>query len=95
MSDYSKIVYEFYKKNKICTQCRKRKTNGKITLCDVCNSKMKLRNKKKRLEKIKNDKRERMINHCYKCGIEMTVQNTLCDKCYGEVVIPDYIKNRR
>lgn len=95
MSDYSKIAYEFYKNNKICTQCRKRKTSGRIVVCDICDARNKIRDKKKRLEKRKIVIRERSIKRCYKCGAEISRQNTLCDKCYERMVIPDFIKNRR
>lgn len=92
MSDYSRIAYEFYKNNKICTQCRKRKTSGRIIICDICDANNKLRNKKKQPENRKIVKRELSKKRCYRCGSEMTVQNTLCDKCYGEVVIPEYLR---
>ena len=90
MSDYSKIAYEFYKRNKICTQCKKRKTDGTRVTCDRCYKHNKTRN-----ERIKKEKQKKIKQtyFCYKCG-DCLNKNGLCDKCYEVVVIPDFIKNR-
>lgn len=92
MSEYRRLAYEFYKRNHICTQCRKRKTDGTRVTCDRCHSLNKMRNQKKREEKTKKEKPMRPLNTCYKCGEKVSSMNSLCDKCYGEVVIPEYLR---
>ena len=91
MSDYSRITYEFYKKNKICTQCRKRKTDGTMVTCKRCHELNVKRNERYKKEK---QKKIKPMYFCYKCGACLN-KNRLCDKCYEVVVIPEFIKNRR
>lgn len=96
MSDYSRIAYEFYKRNKICTQCHKQKTNGKRNVCDMCAKKNSIRWKRwnEKNAKIKICKPKKPMKICYKCGAEMSHQNTLCDKCYEKVVIPECFRRK-
>lgn len=92
MSDYSKIAYDFYKRNKICTWCGKRKTNGTRTICDRCSDLRK--NNREKYKKAKRNRYIQKISACYKCGSNLSSIKGLCDKCYGEVVIPEYLRGK-
>ena len=89
---------EFWKSLGLCTKCHKRKAeNG--SLCDKCRERIKNnRLKREKLAKIKERKERKIITkHCYKCGntLDKYIFKTLCDKCYEEVVIPEFLVNRR
>lgn len=89
MGRHNKVVYEYLKSHNICVTCG-RKTNGKHVRCDVCYEKY----NRKRLKKPIKEKIQVEKIYCSKCGENIVKHSGLCDKCYGEVVIPEYLRGK-
>lgn len=90
MSKHNRVVYQFLKRNHICVACGE-KTNGETVRCYKCNEKYN-RNHRRRTKELKI---QESLIYCNKCKKNVVKSNGLCDECYKEVVIPDFIKNRR
>ena len=87
MGKHNKVVYEYLKAHKICVSCG-RKTNGERIRCNLCSDKY---NRNAR-EKAKRIKIQESLIYCSKCNKNVVKYNGLCDECYEEVVIPEYIR---
>lgn len=91
--EYNKKQREVMKEEKKCILCNKKAIDKSNTFC----LEHYLDNKKN------NDERKQSINIndrknygiCYVCSAPVGKRGSMCDKCYGKVVIPDFIKNRR
>lgn len=77
---YYKNTYDKLKKEKICTQCRKRKAKEGKTMCKVCLGK-KIRYKER--YGIGGISRSERPNYglCYFCGKELNGEKNICIKC--------------
>ena len=89
MGKHNKVIYQYLKAHKICVSCG-RKTNGEKVRCDVCSEKYN-RNARIRAREIKI---QQLTIYCSKCGKNVVKSNGLCDECYGEVVIPEYLRGK-
>lgn len=87
MSRHNRVVYQFLKRNHICVACGE-KTNGETVRCYKCNQKYN-RNARRKTKELKIQ--ESKI-YCNKCKKNVVKSNGLCDKCYKEVVIPEYLR---
>lgn len=87
--------HEFWKSIGLCTECHKVKPIKGETLCVSCRERA--RSYKTKYEKKLKIKREMMRKGrtCYQCGELLNGRKGLCDKCYKEVVIPDYIRSKK
>jgi predicted amidophosphoribosyltransferase len=86
MSKHNKVVYEYLKSHNMCVTCG-RKTNGEHVRCEVCYEKYNRKRLKPFREKVQENK-----TYCSKCEKNTVKYSGLCDKCYGEVVIPEYLR---
>lgn len=89
MSKHNKVIYQYFKINRMCVTCG-RKTNGEKVRCDVCYEKY----NRKRLKPRKESKIKATTIYCNKCKKKVVKFNGLCDKCYEEVVIPNYLRGK-
>ena len=89
MGRHNKVVYQYLKSHNMCVTCG-RKTNGEHVRCDVCYEKY----NRKRLKKPIKEKIQVEKIYCSKCGENIVKYSGLCDKCYGEVVIPEYLRGK-
>lgn len=89
MSRHNKVVYQYLKAHNMCVTCGNR-TNGETVRCDVCSEKYN-RNARIRAREIKI---QQLTIYCSKCGKNAVKYNGLCDECYGEVVIPDFLRSK-
>ena len=83
------MVYQYLKINGMCVTCG-RKTNGERVRCEVCYEKYNRKRLKPKEQKIKP-----LTIYCNKCKNNIVKHNGLCDKCYEEVVIPNYLRGNR
>lgn len=90
MSKHSKVVYEYLKSHNLCVSCG-RKTNWDKVRRASCSDRY------NRNSRVKAEEQRKIKQHkiCYRCGSIMSQTDKLCDNCFDEVVIPDFIKNRR
>ena len=87
MSKHNKVVYEYLKSHNMCVSCG-RKTNWDKVRCSVCSDRYNASARRK----AKEIKIQESLIYCNKCKKNVVKSNGLCDKCYGEVVIPEYLR---
>lgn len=87
MSKHNRVIYQYLKRNHICVACGE-KTNGETVRCYKCNEKYN-RNARRKTKELK---LQESLIYCNKCKKNVVRFNGLCDKCYGEVVIPEYLR---
>ena len=90
MGKHNKVVYEYLKSHNRCVSCG-RKTNGERVRCEVCYEKY----NRKRLKKPSKVKVQIEKTYCSKCGENIVKHSGLCDECYGDVVIPEFLRGKR
>ena len=89
MGKHNKVVYEYLKSHNLCVSCG-RKTNWDKVRCNVCRNRYNANARRKTRER----KIQESLIYCNKCGKNVVKSNGLCDECYGEVVIPEYIRGK-
>jgi predicted amidophosphoribosyltransferase len=87
MGKHNKVVYEYLKSHNLCVSCG-RKTNWDKVRCASCSERY---NRNARL-KARQIRIQKSYIYCSKCGKNVVKSNGLCDECYGEVVIPEYLR---
>ena len=87
MSKHNKVVYEYLKSHKMCVSCG-RKINGDKVRCRVCLDRYSAYARRREKE----IKIQESLIYCNKCKKNVVKFNGLCDKCYEEVVIPEYLR---
>lgn len=89
MGRHNKVVYEYLKSHNLCVSCG-RKTNWDKVRCASCSERY---NRNARV-KAEEQRKIRLHKICYRCGSIISQTDKLCDKCYGEVVIPEYLRGK-
>ena len=87
MGKHNKVVYQYLKEHNICVSCG-RKNDGERVRCGVCSDKYN-RNARIRARELKI---QQLTVYCSKCKQNAVKYSGLCDECYGEVVIPEYLR---
>ena len=93
--------HEFWKSIGLCTGCHKVKPIKGETLCVSCKERKREHREVARKYNAKYEKKLRIKRElmqkgrtCYHCGELLNGRKGLCDKCYEEVVIPEYLRGK-
>ena len=89
MSSHSKLVYQYLKINKMCVTCGGKNDTDRVR-CASCYDKYNRIRLKPNKVKVQMPK-----IYCNNCKKNVVKSNGLCDECYEDVVIPDFLKGKR